>query len=40
MLLRGYSSLELLGGKLADKQTCKIEKFTDNVIESTNKGKI
>lgn len=33
MLLRGHSSLGLQGGKLTDKQICKIEKFTDNVIE-------
>ena len=37
MLLRGHSSLGLQGGKLTDKQICKIEKFTDNVIESMNR---
>ncbi len=37
MLLRGHSSFGLVGGKLTDKQICKIEKFTDNVIESMKK---
>lgn len=37
MLLRGHSSFGLVGGKLTDKQICKIEKFTDNVLESMNK---
>ena len=37
MLLRGHSSLGLVGGKLTDKQIYKIEKFTDNVIESMNR---
>lgn len=36
MLLRGHSSFGLVGGKLTDKQICKIEKFTDNILESNN----
>lgn len=34
MLLRGHSSFGLVGGKLTDKQICKIEKFTDDVLEA------